>query len=61
MMKEKLELIGTNFKGDKNLWFDFTNHLRKTKKLVWTVIRPAIIKELKKKKKEAVKDGRLKP
>ena len=37
-------------RGERDLWIDFTNQLRKEKKQVWDVLKPFISKYIKHKK-----------
>ena len=30
------------FRGDKKVWFDFTNQVRKQKKTIWEVLKPML-------------------
>lgn len=43
----KLELIG--FRGNKNLWFDFVNKIKKERKEVWDILKILIKQYLEKK------------
>ena len=45
-MKEVISL-----KGDRNLWLDFTNKVKKNKKQIWEVLEPFIKKYTKGDKK----------
>ncbi len=31
------------FKGDKKVWFDFTNEVRKNRKTVWEILAPMVM------------------
>ncbi|MDP2692166.1 MAG: hypothetical protein Q8O88_00840 [bacterium] len=46
-MKDE-KLFGLCFRGERNLWFDFTNKIKKERKTVWQTLKPMIQDYMKK-------------